>query len=136
MHFQMSQPYLNSTLHIHIVSLYKLSLFHPELPLSPQSPPLYFSLYLTFFVPLFLFFLSPDVCSPAVLRWLRRADRMGLYGVCTHSNAQTDMHTNIHAECQRVTCYSRDPGHLSRSPKISVCFHFSHIYSLCMTTSI
>lgn len=44
LHFQMSQPYLNSTLHIHIVSLYKLSLFHPELPLSPQSPPLSISL--------------------------------------------------------------------------------------------
>lgn len=122
MHFPVFTAW-NSNFHIHIVSLYKLSLFHPELPLSPHSPPSLFLSLSNFPCPP-LSFLSLTRCLLTSCAQMAEKSRQDGFGVCTHSNAQTDMHANIHAQCQRVTCYSRDPGLLSPSRKISFCFHF------------
>lgn len=95
-------------------------------------PPLYFSLYLTFFVPLFLFSLSLTRCLLTSCAQMAEKSRQDGFLWSVH----TLKHPNRHARKQtcaayhRVTCYSRDPGLLPQSLKISPCFHFSpHLFT-------
>lgn len=68
---------------------YKVTLSHPKVPLSLQTNPIlvYFPLRLSF--PLTV---PPDICTPAVLRWLGGADGMGLFFFVKHACSQTPTH--------------------------------------------
>lgn len=81
--------------------------------LCPRYHPLTlsFSLCLTLFVPHFPFPLSPDVCSPAALRWLRGVDGTGFYRACAH--------TDTHIHTQSITEWPATAGIQDFCPRVS-----------------
>lgn len=88
--------------------------FNPALSLSPSLP-------LLFHCPT-LFHLSPDVCSPAVLRWPSKADcppRPSKYRARAQTPRQPCTQTNT-TSCvsRRDTDAAGDPGLLSQSLQI------------------
>lgn len=74
---------------------------------------------------------SPDVCSPAALRWLRGEDWMDFYRACTHAR-QTDTHRVSHSDLLQQGSRTWVPEF---KDFLSV-FHFSTSFSPSMTTSI
>lgn len=99
---------------------YGQNLFHPKLPLSQRSP---------VSIPLVLSW--PDVCSPAVLRWLKGTDGTSLCGMCAHSNTQN---THTCAGYGGGTGWSGDLGLLSQNLKMS--FSSLPFARSCTTASI
>ncbi len=88
--------YLNPNLYIHVVSLCKSGSSHPKLPLPLLSPPFFFSLHLTLFVPRFLF--SLPQMSAHQLRSDGWEEQTGFYRACTHSHTNTGALANLHAQ--------------------------------------
>lgn len=128
---------LNFNLYIHIVSLYKISLSHPELPLSLLSPLLYSSLCLTFFIPLFSFSLPPQM-SVHQLRsdgWEEQTGWVFIERARTQTPTATRTRTYMHrvSECDLLQQGSRT--FVPESKDFSL-FSFFHFFSLSMTTSI
>lgn len=89
-----SRRHCYGTSHMSIVFPYELSMCFTLNYLCPCYHPSLFLSTSLFLCPLSFFPLLPDVCSPAVLRWLRGAIGLGLYGARTRSNTPKDVHAN------------------------------------------
>ena len=130
----MSQPCQNPTWRILIVSP-RLVCFSPQITFVPALTPLFSSLHLTFFVPLFIPSPSPTRCL--LTSCAQMAERSRRDGFLWSKHALKQLHVHAPTSMQRVSRIDlRQQGARTFVPESEDLPVFSHIYSLCMTTSI